>query len=100
MDTERINQLEQRITELENIINKGDFSSVNVSNKVNQVNKYFILKQQTATPIGTPILDGEARMYIKTKRIIFQFNNGGTIRYKSLRLDGTGTLWDHATVAP
>lgn len=56
-------------------------------------------KEQSATP-ANPTADTEFRMYMRADKIIFQFNDGGTVRYKSLDLTGTGVTWVHSTTAP
>lgn len=43
----------------------------------------------------------EVRIYLKaSKHIVFQYNDGGTTRYKSLDLSGTGVTWAHSTTSP
>jgi hypothetical protein len=32
--------------------------------------------------------------------VVFKWNDGGTVRYKYMRLDGTSTTWTHATTLP
>ena len=53
--------------------------------------------------IGTPSdpsSSSEGRIYIKGGKLIVQYNDGGTTRYKSLDLTGTGVTWTHSTTAP
>ncbi len=40
------------------------------------------------------------RMYMKSDKIILQYNDGGTTRYKYLDLTGTGVTWVHSTTPP
>lgn len=54
---------------------------------------------QTATPTS-PASNSEVLVYAKGGRIIFAYNDAGTMRYKSLLLTGTGVTWVHATTAP
>jgi hypothetical protein len=42
----------------------------------------------------------ELNIYVKGDKLIFQFNNAGTVRYKYLDLTGTGVTWVHTTTAP
>jgi hypothetical protein len=57
------------------------------------------LAQATTTPTN-PSSAGDVVMYAKAGRIVFAYNDGGTMRYKSLLLTGTGTTWTHSTTAP
>ena len=43
---------------------------------------------------------GEVNFYHRNSSVIFQYNDGGTIRYKSLDLAGTGDTWTHSTTPP
>lgn len=56
------------------------------------------------SPADTPAIpiinSGEAKIYVRSNRLVIQFNDAGTIRYKSLLLTGTGTTWSHSTTAP
>jgi hypothetical protein len=54
----------------------------------------------TANTPPDPINNGDVNIYTKSNKIIFQFNDGGTVRYKYLDLTGTGVTWVHTTVAP
>lgn len=47
------------------------------------------------SPNGT-----SAHVYVKGSRLIFQYLDGATIRYKYLDLAGTGVTWVHTTTAP
>jgi len=58
-----------------------------------------IIKDAAATP-ASPIDGTTVNMYLKGGKIIYQYNDAGTIRYKYLDLTGTGTTWVHTTVAP
>ena len=44
--------------------------------------------------------DTQGRMYFRGNKVIFQWNDGGTVRYKYLDLTGTGVTWVHTTTAP
>ena len=46
-------------------------------------------------PIGT-----QCRIYMKDDKLIIQYNDDGTVRYKFLDLTGTGVAWQHTTIAP
>lgn len=39
-------------------------------------------------------------MYMRNNNLIFQFNDGGTVRYKYMPLNGTGFQFYHTTTAP
>jgi hypothetical protein len=52
---------------------------------------------------GTPALPTagtECRIYMRNDTLVIQYNDGGTTRYKSLVLTGTGVTWVHSTSAP
>lgn len=49
---------------------------------------------------ATPASGAEANLYMKGDKLIAQYNDGGTERWKYLDLTGTGTTWTHTTVAP
>jgi hypothetical protein len=43
---------------------------------------------------------GRMRVYFRSNKMVFQFQDGGTTRYKYLDLTGTGVTWVHTTAAP
>ena len=57
---------------------------------------------ETADPTSIEGLtqDVEARIYVRANKLIIQWNDGGTNRYKYLDLTGTGVTWVHTTSAP
>ncbi len=57
------------------------------------------LNENSATP-STPATGTEARIYMKADRLIIQYRDGTTTRYKSLLLTGTGSSWSHSLTAP
>ncbi len=52
-----------------------------------------------ATP-SNPAASSEVKVYLRNNKIIFMYNDAGTIRYKYLDLTGTGVTWVHTTTAP
>jgi hypothetical protein len=60
---------------------------------------YISFDEDSTTPplssSGTQI-----QMYMKSNKIIFKYNDGGTTRYKYLDMTGTGVTWVHDTVGP
>lgn len=54
---------------------------------------------QTSTPTN-PAQSAEGRIYIRNNKLIIQFNDAGTVRYKYLDLTGTGVTWVQSTTAP
>ena len=62
-------------------------------------NAALSLNENTATP-ATPASGAEARIYMKADKLIIQYNDAGTVRYKYLTLTGTGVTWTHTTTAP
>ncbi len=57
------------------------------------------IAEVTTTPTNPPSSAGVV-MYHKANKIVFAFNDAGTMRYASLDLTGTGVTWVHSTVAP
>lgn len=57
------------------------------------------LDEESTTP-SNPDQDTQGRIYFKSNKIVFQWNDGGTTRYKYLDLTGTGVTWVHSTTAP
>lgn len=51
-------------------------------------------------PAGALSSSSECVVYFHAGKIVFKYNDGGTTRYKSLDLTGTGVTWVHATSAP
>jgi hypothetical protein len=47
-----------------------------------------------------PASTTQARFYLKGGLFVIQYNDGGTVRYKSLDLTGTGSTWAHSTTPP
>lgn len=58
----------------------------------------LVCEAQTNTPPNPAV--GYARIYLRNNRLIIQFNDAGTIRYKWLDLAGAGVTWQHSTTAP
>lgn len=45
-------------------------------------------------------LVSQANIYIRNGKLVIQYNDAGTVRYKYLDLTGTGVTWTHTTSAP
>lgn len=45
----------------------------------------------------TPSTSSDAHIYVKANKLILQYNDSGTVRYKYLALSGTGVSWVHTT---
>lgn len=60
---------------------------------------HFELYPVSADPTD-PSSDDEVNVYFKDTKIVFQYNDSGTVRYKYLDLSGTGVTWVHTTSAP
>lgn len=60
----------------------------------------FIGIHETSTTPGNPASGTFGHIYLKDDKLIIQFNDGGTVRYKYLDLTGTGVTWVHTTSAP
>ena len=57
------------------------------------------LPEMSSTP-ATPTSGTQARVYMKADKLVFQYNDGGTVRYKYISLSGTSVTWTHTTTAP
>lgn len=55
--------------------------------------------EESVTP-SNPSQDNQVRMYLKADKLVIQFNNAATVRYKYLDLTGTTVTWIHTTTAP
>lgn len=47
-----------------------------------------------------PDISVGVHVYLKGDKLIFQFNDAGTLRYKYLALNGVGVTWVHSLTAP
>ena len=65
-------------------------------------NTGHIIQQELLVDPGTGDLAAnfEVAIYNKNNKLVFAYNNGGTITYVSLALDGSATTWVHSTTAP
>jgi hypothetical protein len=61
--------------------------------------EHLTLREQSATPVA-PAQDADGHIYIKDGKLVIQYDDGGTVRYKYLDLTGTGVTWAHTTTAP
>jgi hypothetical protein len=55
---------------------------------------------KTTTTPSAPASATRMNMYFKGTLIVFQYNDGGTVRYKYLNLSGTSGTWTHTLTAP
>lgn len=63
--------------------------------------RHFCLPELSADPGTSDLLaDSAIAIYTKNDKLVFAYNNGGTITYISLDLDGSDTTWTHSTSAP
>lgn len=69
------------------------------NNNLLSVNGSVLLVEQASAP-SSPTSGTQARLYMKGDKLIIQYNDGGTTRYKYLDLTGTGVTWVHTTTAP
>ncbi len=61
--------------------------------------KNITLEEVASTP-ADPTSGTQTRIYMKGDKVVFQFNDAGTVRYKYLDMTGTGVTWVHSTTAP
>lgn len=58
----------------------------------------LVCQAQTASPPNPST--GYVRLYLRGSKLVIQYNDAGTVRYKYLDLAGTGVTWVHTTTAP
>lgn len=65
------------------------------------INGFIIADEQDADP-GTSDLDSldSVAIYMKNNKFVIAYNNGGTITYITIPMDGSTTTWTHNTSAP
>lgn len=62
---------------------------------------HFIQQEVTANPVvGDLSSDAAIAIYNKSDKLVFAYNNGGTVTYITLALDGSAVTWVHSTSAP
>lgn len=94
----QIKSLTQRLEKLERE-DKENFSATKVNRKINHFTRELVMQEISYTPPDATA-SNQAKIYIKGNKLIFQFNDAGTERYKYLDLTGTGVTWVHTTTAP
>lgn len=57
------------------------------------------LAQRSANPTD-PTSTNEIKGYMKGSKLIFSYNDAGTVRFKYLDMSGTGVTWVHTTTPP
>ena len=100
----------------------GNYFPVAATNYINSIR---LTVYYTTTETGTTVLDvsgdaaldgvlnlaasatptnaaqsSDANVYVKGGKLVVQYNDAGTVRYKYLDLTGTGVTWTHSTSAP
>ena len=61
----------------------------------------FLRMTETTTTPPNPSASANAyHIYMKDDKLIIQYNDSGTVRYKYLDLTGVGATWQHTTSAP
>lgn len=81
----------------------GSGSSQNTSTERGRFTSpgHFVLTELTTDPgTGDLAANGAMALYNKNNKIVFAFNNAGTITYCTLAMDGSSVLWAQGTGAP
>lgn len=61
----------------------------------------LVMTERTTDPTTTNLAaNGAVAIYNKNNKLVFAFNNAGTMTYVTIALDGTTTTWAQSTVAP
>ena len=83
------------------VITQGQLVGIGVTNPDTELhlNGAMTFSEISTTP-ANPDADGETRVYVKADKLIVQYNEASTIRYKYLDLTGTGVTWTHTTTPP
>lgn len=64
-------------------------------------NGWIIQDEQDTNPTTTELdADDSVAIYNKADKFVIAYNNGGTMTYISIPLDGSTTTWTHSTSAP
>jgi len=71
----------------------------NFKDEVMSLSGHMRFLPRSAAP-SNPALSSGVNIYTKGSSIIFQYNDGGTVRYNSLDMSGTGVTWSQSTTAP
>ena len=62
---------------------------------------WLIGKELTANPTTAELTAGDQiAIYVKADKLVIAYNQGGTIKYISIPLDGSTTTWTNSTSAP
>lgn len=62
---------------------------------------WIIADEQDANPTTSELDANDAfAVYTKANKLVFAYNNAGTMTYVTLDLDGSDTTWSHGTSAP
>lgn len=62
---------------------------------------HLVLEELTTNPSTDDCTaDAAVAIYTKADKLVFAYNNGGTMTYITLDLDGSDTTWTHGTTAP
>ncbi len=64
-------------------------------------NTWLTMDEADANPTSTQLdTDDSVSIYNKADKFVIAYNNGGTITYLYIDLDGSDTTWTHTTTAP
>jgi hypothetical protein len=64
-------------------------------------NTWITMDEADANPTSTQLdQDDSISIYNKADKLVFAYNNGGTITYLTIPLDGSTTTWTQTTTAP
>ena len=99
-DAERNNLLD-RIDALETRVRALQETAVSFGNAASllsvAIDRSVAIGDMAANPTATA---STANVYLNGSKLIIQYDDSGTTRYKYLELTGTGATWVHTTTAP
>jgi len=79
----------------------NDIASYNSAAGGHNFNEWITATEQGSDPSTTILTSlNKMAMYMKNDKLVFAYNNGGTITYITIPMDGTSILWSHSTTAP
>lgn len=62
---------------------------------------WMVMNEADSNPTSTQLDDADSlAFYTKGNTLVFAYNNGGSITFITLSLDGSDTTWSHSTTAP
>jgi hypothetical protein len=75
-------------------------NGISIGGNYRDVDNYAISIDDSPSTPTAPSSSTWMHVYFNDSKLVFQYYDGGTVRYKYLDLSGTGVTWVHTTTAP